>query len=216
MEIISDERDDARIVRWSLTLAILLHVFFFATQWPTLTTAAAPPPADKPVAHVLKLYKFKEPEPVTRHDIKPPPRTVPMPDLTPEDPEPLPRQTVEPTLSVITPGLWDLGVEVPDPPPVIQTVVRVGRDIEPPVRISAPQPRYPEAARMAKIQGRVILDCRIDREGRVAEVQVLRGLPLGLTEAAVEAVEKWRFQPSTFQGHPVEVDYVVSVIFVLQ
>ena len=48
------------------------------------------------------------------------------------------------------------------------------------------------------------------------EAKVLRGLPLGLTESAVDAVRKWKFKPSTLNGKPVEVLYILTVRFNLQ
>ena len=77
-------------------------------------------------------------------------------------------------------------------------------------------PVYPEAARRARIQGVVVLECTIGKDGRVQNVKVLRGLPLGLTETAVDAVNKWRFEPSTLNGKPVEVLYILTVRFNLQ
>jgi len=50
----------------------------------------------------------------------------------------------------------------------------------------------------------------------VQDIKVLRGLPLGLTETAVDAVNKWRFEASTLNGKPVEVLYILTVRFNLQ
>jgi TonB family protein len=75
---------------------------------------------------------------------------------------------------------------------------------------------YPEAARRARIQGVVVLECIIGKDGIVQDVKVLRGLPLGLTESAVDAVNKWRFKPSTLNNKPVEVLYILTVRFNLQ
>lgn len=62
----------------------------------------------------------------------------------------------------------------------------------------------------------MILDCIIDTEGRVESVKVLRGLPLGLTKSAVDAVEQWRFEASEFNGHNVSVRYILTVHFNLR
>ncbi len=50
----------------------------------------------------------------------------------------------------------------------------------------------------------------------MTDVKVLKGLPSGLTEAAVEAVPKWRFEPATLEGNPVAVYYLVTVSFSVQ
>jgi protein TonB len=62
----------------------------------------------------------------------------------------------------------------------------------------------------------VVLECTIGKDGRVIRVKVLRGLPLGLTESAEDAVRKWRFKASTLNGKPVEVLYILTVRFNLQ
>ena len=89
----------------------------------------------------------------------------------------------------------------------------VGVDIEAPRVIEKIEPRYTETARRAGVQGAVILDLVIDTAGRVESVTVLRGLPLGLTKSAVEAVEQWRFEPSVYNNHPVSVRYILTVHF---
>lgn len=67
----------------------------------------------------------------------------------------------------------------------------------------------------ARLQGVVILESVIDREGRVGQVRILKGLPMGLSEKAVEAVRKWRFKPALLDGKPVPVFYNLTVNFEL-
>lgn len=62
----------------------------------------------------------------------------------------------------------------------------------------------------------MVLECTIGKTGNVQAVKVLRPLPLGLTEAADDAVRKWKFKPSTLNGKPVEVLYILTVRFNLQ
>lgn len=92
----------------------------------------------------------------------------------------------------------------------------VGDDVAKPVVIEQPPPDYTEEARRARIQGVVIIEATIDREGRVVDTRVLKGLPLGLSEAAEAAVAKWRYQPATLGGEPVPVVMIVTVNFQLQ
>lgn len=74
-------------------------------------------------------------------------------------------------------------------------------------------PRYPEPARRVKVQGAVILEAVIDERGNVTSVRVLKGLPMGLDQAAIDAVARWRFQPATLDGRPVAVYYNLTVNF---
>jgi protein TonB len=74
-------------------------------------------------------------------------------------------------------------------------------------------PRYTEAARRARLQGSVIVQAVIDERGNVTEVEVLRGLPMGLDKSAVEAVSQWKFTPATLEGRAVKVYYALTVYF---
>jgi TonB family protein len=89
-------------------------------------------------------------------------------------------------------------------------------DITPPVKIFSPQPQYTEEARLARIQGVVILQTIVDCEGNVTNITVLQGLSHGLTEATVDAISQWRFEPATINGIPISVYYNLTVNFRLQ
>ena len=93
--------------------------------------------------------------------------------------------------------------------------VRVGGDIQEPERIHYVAPKYPQEARDARMEGFVILQAVIDKTGNVSGVEVLRGLGLGLDEAAVDAVKQWRYTPTYYDGEPVEVILTVNVVFQL-
>jgi len=94
--------------------------------------------------------------------------------------------------------------------------VRVGGDVKAPVKISSVDPQYTEIARKARIEGMVIIEAIIDREGNVTDVRVLKPLPMGLDQAAMEAVKKWKYKPGTLNGQPVPVIYNLTVNFRLQ
>ncbi|MEM7353799.1 MAG: energy transducer TonB [Acidobacteriota bacterium] len=91
--------------------------------------------------------------------------------------------------------------------------VEVSGDIEPPRRLETPLPVYPNTAWAQGITGDVLVQAVIDETGAVADVKVLKGLPHGLTEAAVEAIRRWRFEPATRHGQPVAVYHNLSVRF---
>jgi TonB family protein len=84
---------------------------------------------------------------------------------------------------------------------------------KPPVLIFKLEPEYSEEARKAKYQGTVLLNVDIGDSGRVADVQVVRSLGLGLDEKAVESVKQWRFKPATKAGNPVSAPVQVEVSF---
>ncbi|HEX6083094.1 MAG TPA: energy transducer TonB [Thermoanaerobaculia bacterium] len=96
------------------------------------------------------------------------------------------------------------------------TPVRVGGNVKAPVAVTRVDPLYTESARRARIQGLVIIEAVIDRQGNVTEARVLKPLPLGLDTAALEAVKRWKFRPGTLNGQPVPVYYNLTVNFQLQ
>jgi TonB family protein len=77
-------------------------------------------------------------------------------------------------------------------------------------------PKYPEAARSAGVEGTVVLDVLIDEKGQVTDIQVLRGLPLGVSEAAVSAVSRWQYRPARGRTGPVASRKTVRVQFSLE
>lgn len=89
----------------------------------------------------------------------------------------------------------------------------VGGDVQKPVKIYSPAPTYSAEAKENKIEGVVIIQVVIDRQGNVRSPEVLKGLPFGLAEQAVDAVSQWKFEPATLDGKPVEVTYNLTVNF---
>ncbi len=91
--------------------------------------------------------------------------------------------------------------------------LRVGGEVKAPVVITRVNPMYPEEARQARLSGIVILEVLIDKTGVVRQTNVLKGLPMGLSEAAVDAVRQWTFTPATKNGEPVDVVLNLTINF---
>lgn len=89
-------------------------------------------------------------------------------------------------------------------------------DIQHPRKIEARAPVYTQVARDEGLQGIVILQALISELGVVEEIQVIKGLPLGLTEQAMEALRQWTFEPATLDGKPVAVFYNLTFNFRLE
>lgn len=81
-----------------------------------------------------------------------------------------------------------------------------------PVPVTTVQPAYPEFAREAQIQGKVVLHVLVGKDGRVKNVKVARGVT-GLNDAAMDAVRKWVFKPALSNNKPVAVWVEVPVDF---
>lgn len=188
------EAEDRRArdrLRWSMLGAIAVHALLFVVHWPAVGAEPLPQVRREPVVARVEHYVF------TRPERRAPPRAGDRfigcwtPTITGATPTPRSHQPPE------------------------SRRYRVGVEVVEPTRTFAPSPVYPEAALAARLHGVVALESTIDREGRVSDVSVLRPAPLGMTEAAVEAVRQWRFEPSYLDGRPVEVVYVLTVRFIM-
>jgi protein TonB len=90
----------------------------------------------------------------------------------------------------------------------------VGGSIHVPQKVRHVGPVYPPIAQSARVQGVVILETIIGPDGRVADVRVLRSIPL-LDQAAIDAVRQWEFEPVLLNGSPVPVILTTTVQFTL-
>jgi TonB family protein len=74
-------------------------------------------------------------------------------------------------------------------------------------------PQYTEETRRAGLNGTVVLQAVIKTDGTVDVLRVVRGLPLGLTENAINALKQWQFSPGKKSGQDVDVSVNVEVNF---
>jgi TonB family protein len=75
------------------------------------------------------------------------------------------------------------------------------------------EPEYSEEARIARLEGTVLLKIMVGTDGKASDLQVLRSLGLGLDENAVAAVSAWQFDPATKHGEPVDSTVKIEVNF---
>jgi len=83
-----------------------------------------------------------------------------------------------------------------------------------PVAIEKPPPSYPAKARAAGIQGTVIVQALVGRDGEVKDARIRQSIP-ELDEAALEAVRHWKFKPALAGGVPTAVWVAIPVKFSL-
>jgi TonB family protein len=207
--------EDKKTMRIAIGLAIAFHIVFFLIKVPEMVAQAQE--AKKAKVYVVQQVRFKPPPPKQQKEIpKARSKKVPIPDPTPDEPEPI-RLPEEIDTEIEIPDT-DIIFGIPEGPPPAEPEgpIRVGGDVQPPVKVSAPSPQYTEIARKARIQGVVIVEAIIDKAGSVTNVKGLKGLPMGLDTAAADAVKKWKFKPATLNGKPVAVIYNLTVNFRLQ
>jgi TonB family protein len=93
---------------------------------------------------------------------------------------------------------------------------RPGSGITAPELLREVRPAFTEDARRRGIEGDVVLEIVVRRDGSVGDVKVLEGLGGGLNGNAVDAVRQWRFSPARRHGVPVDVMVEVAVAFKLR
>ncbi len=214
-----EDEEDNKALRYSLIGAVIFHVILFVIHLPKVAAELKEVEKEKKV-YVVQQVRFQPPPPAQVQELpKVRSKKVPIPDPTPDEPEPI--RLDEPEPEVDLPDVDDMLFSIPDAPPVAEPEapdgpIQVGGDVTKPEKVTTPDPQYTEIARKARIQGVVIVQAIIDKQGNVVNVKVLKGLPMGLTEEAVSAIKLWKFKPATLNGKPVDVYFNLTVNFRLQ
>ncbi len=211
---------ETKNLRLALLSAVLFHAVLLIVTFPQLLAEPEIAPLKPEKVYVVQPLRFKPPAPRREEIPKRKAKRIPIPDPTPDDPEPLEiEQLIEVDLELpeTDPALFG----IPDAPPDAVAfghgdVLQVGGGVVGPEKIFFPKPLYSEDARKGRVQGVVILQAIVDAMGNISEVEVLKPLPLGLTESALETVRSWRFKPATLDGQPVAVYLNLVVSFSLQ
>jgi protein TonB len=201
-----------------------------ASQLVTFLAAPPPPPPPPPPAAAAPVRVVKR---VTVEDIMKAPTVIPKTVKVIRDvPEPVntgavgvvggvpggvPGGQMGGVLGGVIGGVLSTASAPPPPPPPKAATpkrIRVGGQVESARLIFQPKPEYPQLAKMARIQGVVRLEAIISKDGTIQDLKVVSGHPL-LVKAALEAVQRWRYQPTLLNGEPVEVITEIDVNFTL-
>jgi hypothetical protein len=112
----------------------------------------------------------------------------------------------------------------PRPNPDASGKYHVGDGVTAPVLIHSEEPKMSKNMRKANISGSCLVAVTVNTNGDPADVHIVRStldpndkevrdVAIGLQDICIEAAQKYRFQPATFQGKPVPVDLKVEIIF---
>jgi len=215
-------RDDRAPLLFAAGAAALLHFLAILIPLPDKPVPALSPPPVEPPHHFRTILRPPDPPeqlepqpPVEQAEPEPPRIPIPFPD----PPEQLPLIEFEPV--VVEPvGLDEIDFDQPlgriVPPPVVPAVFEPGESgLVLPIGIYRPQPEFPEVARRMRLPGRVVLRAVVDSGGNVTDIEVIFATDpdLGYSEAAIEAVRQWRYQPGDLRGRTVAVRLTVVVDF---
>ena len=209
----------------TLVAAIVVPVLFFVGALPEVPTmmafvaeAPAPPPPPPP-----------PPPPAARAATPSQTHSAPSPDAAPiEPPSTIQAERANDVGEIGVPvgveggvpggvvggvvgGLVsDIAPPPPPAPPAARAPVHVGGQIDAPALLRRVEPVYPDFAVNARISGVVILEALVDKDGRVAEVKVLRTASRLLDDAAITAVRQWQYRPLVLNGLPEP--FVLTVV----
>lgn len=180
----------------SSAVAVMLGSHYIVHEFPVTRAAVRPSSVDGAIDSTLALQTTTRP-------------VVPVPQLPPPPPDsPKPESAAaaqkNPTCS-------------PNPISVPTNGPRVYRGPDKrsaPAQIVYVRPEYPEDARVKRVQGVVVLEAQIERDGRVCSARVLRSIAL-LDQSAIDAVFRWRFTPATVNDVAVPVITTLTVNFTL-
>ena len=209
-------------------VTVMVTVLFVTEQIPKVPTmlafvAPSPTPPPAPAPPPPPAQRSASVEPVTRAEAVLSTRedVVPVDEARSSEPE----TTGPPSFHDGVAGGIEGGVpggiadglvgglpEPPPPPPVPEAPppIRIGGKIPAPTLLHRVEPFYPPVAVSARLQGLVILEALVDRDGAVADVKVLRSAGSVLDREALIAVRQWRYAPLVLNGHRLR--FVVTVI----
>jgi protein TonB len=217
------------VIHGAIIAALLIVPVYFAKNTLILKTLtptyvfAPPPPAPPPPPAAAARAPVK---PTVTPQIKVPtyeaPKVIPK-EAPPSAAEAAPQVTDNSAIGGVPGGvaggilggvLGGTGTAPGPPPPPVNKVVRVGGDVKAPALVQKVDPAYPAVARVAHVEGTVVISAVIDKTGNVVSEHVVSGPEL-LAQAALNAVKQWKYQPTYLNGQPVDLAMEVTVNFEL-
>ena len=191
-----------KVMEVSLIFALLITIFTFYAFKKFEVGAKLPESVDIKI-EVVEI-------PPTEQITRPPPPARPMIPIEAEDDELLDDVTIEETEVV-----FEARDDTPPPPPEDDEVFEFFAVSEKPVLIKKAVPRYPDLARKAQIEGKVVITVTIDKKGNVESAKVFKSVPM-LDEAAQAAAMQCRFKPAKQRDKFVKVKMNIPFDFHLR
>jgi protein TonB len=216
-----------------ISIPILLGLFFTDTinikQFAaTLLVAPPPPPPPPPPATAAIVKTVTKPRFMTSGKLYAPtviPKEIAEIKEAPLEPDSIggvaggvpggvPGGQMGGVLGGVIGGVLNTAAKPVAPPSGKAAPIRVGGRVRPPKPIVQVKPEYPTLARQARIQGQVQIDAVLDEQGNVVEMKIVSGPPL-LYQAALDALRKWKYEPTYLNDQPIAVQMIVTITFVL-
>jgi protein TonB len=191
--------EDRRRIQRGLAAAIVLHLVLLFARLPAWGPDPKRVDAFQEQAMKVQFLKPPPPPPKVEPKAKPETKRIPRPDPTPEEPEP-----------EVAPEPSPVESEAPPAPAVPTGPVRVSPG-QGPGLIKRVEPKYPPIAQAARMEGTVVLDAIIHKDGTVGEIKILKSGGQLFDKEATDALKQWRYSTS-----PYDVILTVTVNFRLQ
>jgi protein TonB len=183
-----------------------------------------PPPPPPPAAAPIKIVKQVQTD-IVNGQLRTPTKIPEKVQMIKEDEAPPPVMSAAGVVGGVPGGVPGgsmggvIGGIISSTPVAVPKVatpqrVRVSQGVTQGLLIRKVQPTYPPLARQARIQGSVLLQAEISKDGTIENLRLISGHPM-LAPAAIEAVKQWRYKPYILNGEPVEVETQITVNFTL-
>jgi len=183
-----------------------------------------PPPPPPPAAAVVKIVKQIQSD-LVNGQLRTPTKIPEKVQMIKEEEAPPPSMSATGVVGGVPGGVPGgqmggvIGGIISSTPVAVPRVatpqrVRVSQGVSQGLLVRKVQPAYPPLARQARIQGQVVLQAEISKDGSIENLHLMSGHPM-LAPAAIEAVKQWKYKPYFLNGEPVEVETQITVIFSL-
>lgn len=202
-------------------LVLLPLIFTEALPKGQLTTwlVAPPPPPPPPPPAAPQIQHVQKVSEIVDGSLRAPTKIPKQVKMIEEDAAPPPSSGVMGGVVGGVPGGSSGGViggiiGSAAPPPKVATPqkLRVSSGVAEGLKIHDVTPTYPQMARIAHIQGDVLLQATISKTGVIENLHGVSGHPI-LIQAAMDAVKQWKYKPYILNGEPVEVETTIKVQF---
>ena len=194
------------------------------TQLMTFLVAPPPPPPPPPPAAPVKIVKQIQTD-IINGQLRTPTKIPEKVQMIKEEEAPPPMSSMAGVVGGVPGGVPGgqmggvIGGIISSAPVAVPKVatpqrVRVSQGVTQGLLIKRIQPAYPPLARQARIQGTVLLQAEISKNGDIENLRLISGHPM-LAPAAIEAVKQWKYRPYILNGEPVEGETQITVNFTL-
>jgi protein TonB len=189
-----------------------------------LVAPPPPPPPPPPPAAVMKVVKQVQTD-IVNGQLRTPTKIPEKVQMIKEDEAPPPVMSASGVVGGVPGGVPGgqmggvIGGIISSAPVAVPKVatpqrIRVSQGVTQGMIIRKIQPAYPPLARQARIQGPVVLQAEIGKDGSITNLRLISGHPM-LAPAAIEAIKQWKYKPYILNGEPVEVETTITFNFTL-